>query len=358
MGAFDSTVKAIINKANTRIDIAPFPSSLTPLHQWWHVDNADSSSSAQTVWPAPFDSSKAIRLLDMIFSTDTAVSVALYQALLADYVTQITTDGALHLWKLDEASGSALDPIGSKTLTAVGAPTYAAESWVCGDGKSVSFNGTSDGFTTATKVASSSAGALEAWVWMNTNAGSTKIYMAAGDEAGANDYIRASLLTTFLPNFIIHATSGSYIQNATAKYQVANRTWTHIVWQGDHSSIECYINGRQVPLTIGNSPTGWYDNIQSVVDNFTLGFFKINASSSWHNGKLTCAAWYNAKKSADVWRTHYEMGAPLFGPHYFPANGGIAQPQRTPVTAQAGRPVLIRTSAFTHSSMELYGYES
>lgn len=358
MAAFDSTVKAVRNVTGTLLDTNLFPSTYTPLHQWFHTDSG-AAVTGETAWPAPENGTDRIHLMDMVLSTDAAISMGLYQARQADYTTLIAADGAAHHWEMDEASGTLADGIGGKTLTATGSPTYAAASWVLADGKSIEFNGTDQGFKTSSKIASSTTGALEAWVWVNTNSGSTKIYMAAGDEAGANDYIRAAIQTDFLPQFLVRATSGAFLQNATAKYRVANRTWTHIVWQlHGTDGLQCFVNGREVGLTVSNTGAGWYDDIHSVVDNFTIGYVNINTNAGWFHGRLNNVAWYSAAKSASVWRSHYELGAPLFGPHYFSANGGAAQQQKTPSIVRAGRPVYVRTSSSANATIDLYGYEA
>ena len=358
MSAFDSTVKAVTNKSGTRLDVAPFPSSLTPLHQWFHTDSG-AAVTGETIWPAPKNGTDKIHLMDMTLSTDAAISMALYQARQADYTALILADGATHHWELDESSGTVADGIGGKTLTATGSPTYAASNWVLADGVSVSLNGTDQGFKTTSKIASSTTGALEGWVWVSTNTGSTKIYMAAGDEGGANDYIRCAVQTDFLPQFLLRQTAGGFLQNATAKYRVANRTWTHIVWQLDGTNgLQCFINGREVGLTVTNTGSGWYDDIQSVVDNFTIGYVNINTTAAWFLGKISNVAWYTSAKTEAVWRSHYELGAPLTGPHYFAASGGSAQGQRTPLIARAGRPVYVKTSSSANATIDLWGYEA
>lgn len=374
MSAFDSAVKRVSNlpaalgattKAGSTsvtlatdqtVDIAPFSSQLTPVHQWAHMDNGQ--FSGQIIMAAPFDSTKKIHLLDMILSTDTAQNLALYQAILGNYGSRISTDGGANLWKLDDASGNAADSIGSATLTATATPTYAAESWVCADGKSVSLNGSTQGFKTNTKLASTATGAFECWFWLDTVPDEEWMIASASDTAGANDFFHVSILTTRQPYLLIKTTAGGYTQNIIANFYCAYRQWYHMVWQMDGTIVSCYINGRRVSLTVNNTSTGWYDGPYSVVDNFSLGYDAGPSNLHFFQGKLCLCAWYTAAKSADVWASHYEYGAPVFGPHYFPANGGIAQPQRIPAKLRAGQPVYARSSTAGYSTIEVYGYEA
>lgn len=338
------------------IDIAPFSSQLTPIHQWAHMDNGQ--WSGQHIMAGPIDPAKSIHLLDLIVSTDTASNMALYQATVQDYSLKVATDGAAHLWRLNDASGAAVDGIGSNNLTAVATPTYAAESWVGADGKAVSFNGSSQGFKTTTKLASTATGAFECWLWLDTTPDEEWMVASASDTAGTNDYFHISILTNRQPWLLIRTTAGSFTQNIFANYYLPYRQWTHMVWQMDGTAPECFINGREVALTVNNTSTGWYSGPYGAIDNFTLAHASTTTDINFFQGKLCLAAWYTASKTADVWKSHYEYGAPVWGPHYFPANGGMAQPQRIPARLQPGLPVYARSSTAGTSTIELYGYEA
>lgn len=123
MSAFDSSVKKVSNLPSTlgpktaanslavtlpsdqgALDVSPFPAALTPVYQKLHGDGL--LWNPTTAWPAPYDTSKSVRLLDMAFSTDAATALSLYQARKADYLSKVQADGAANVWKLDDAAAT------------------------------------------------------------------------------------------------------------------------------------------------------------------------------------------------------------------------------------------------------------
>lgn len=374
MSAFDSVVKKVSNlpstlgaktgatsvsvvpSSDTMWNMAPFTTLVPTVHAWARIDNAQ--WTGQVLMAAPTNSAIGLNALDIILSTDTAFNVALYQATLADYVTRITTDGGTHLWKLDEASGNAASSIGSATLTATATPTYAAASWVCADGQAVSLNGSTQGFKTSTKLATATTGAIEAWIWLDTAPDEAWAIVTASDEAGTADYLNINVLVTRQPNITLAATAGGILQNITGNITLASRQWYHIVWQQDGSTVKLFVNGRECGVTVANTGTGWYSNIFGAVDNFVIGYLNTTTNTNFFQGKIANVAWYaNAVGTAASWKSHFDYGAPIFGPHAFPANGGIAQPQRVPIKLQPARPIYIRSSTAANATVEVVGYE-
>jgi len=379
MSAFDSSVKKVSNLPSTlgqktaanslavtlpsdqgALDVSPFPAALTPVYQKLHGDGL--LWNPTTAWPAPYDTAKSVRLLDMAFSTDAATALSLWQARKADYLAKLQADGAANVWKLDDASGNAVDSVGSATLTAVGTPTYGSGSLVTADGSAVEFNGTAHAFKTATKLASTTVGAFECWLWMTAPPAGTQVIAAATDEAAANDYMRFSVLSTYKPNLTMRNTASGFLWNATAETLIGAKIWTHLVWQHDGSGLECYVNGRRVAITYANgndSTAAWYNNVYSAVDNFSLAYWNnAGAGANWMGGRLAMCAWYTASKAASVWDTHYKLGAPLWGPHYLGANGGLASGLRTPLSCLPGYSLYAKASAGANMTLDLAGWEA
>lgn len=379
MSAFDSVVKKVSNlpgvlgqttKAGSlsvalasdqgSLDISPFPANITPVYQKLHGDGL--LWNPTTAWAAPYVTTLAIKVLDLAFSTDAATALSLWQTKRADYLAQLVTDGAANVWQMADASGNAADSVGAATLTAISTPTYGASSWVCADGQSIEFNGSTQAFRTATKLASTTTGAFECWLWFTAPPSGTQVYAAATDEAAANDYWRLSVLSTYKPSFIMRNTASGFLLNATAEALVGAKMWTHVVWQHDGTGLECYVNGRRVKLTYANgsdSTVAWYDDVYSAVDNFTLGYWNnAGAGASWLNGRLAMCAWYTAGKAASVWENHYKLGAPLWGPHYFAANGGVMGGLRTPLVLLPSYQLYAKASAGANMTLDLAGYEA
>lgn len=313
--------------------------------------------SGAMLWPAPM--ALRARLLDLVFSTDTACALTLHQSTTATYAAQIVADGAAHLWKLAETSGNAADSIGALTLTAAGSLTYSQASSVCADGKAILFDGATGKFTSATKPASCATGAIEAWVYLPAALGTDGAYLSASDTATANEHMQLYIQTTGKPGLMLR-TASTVRFVASAEIVLPIKTWHHVVWQHDGTGLECFVDGVSIPITYttGNSSTAyWWDDLEAVADNFIIGVLTRTSNALWWPGRLQLVAWYAAHKAANVWLNHYRLGAPLFGPHYFAANGGVAQQLKTPLDAEISAAIYASTNASVSATIEVLGYE-
>lgn len=328
-----------------------FPGTLTPLHQRL---SSGQQLNADMAWAGP--TSGGIRLVDVIFSTDTACSLQLHQSTMATYEAAVTADGAVHFWRLDEVSGNAIDQIGSLDLTAEGSPTYSSASQVCADGAAVGFDGTNDAFAVADKPASCAAGGVEAWVYMSTVDGECVLSICDTDTTNHDLQFK---IADGVPQFQLKV-SGTALMVAVSNYVMRAGQWYHVVWQHDGTGLDIYVNGRLTTLTYtsgSSATTSWYDDLYAFADTTALGVLRRSTNLLWFAGRIQNVAWYNAALSADIIRAHFELGAPLFGPHYFAASAGVAHPLRTPLALVDGAAVYAKTSAAGNSTLDLHGYE-
>lgn len=370
MSVFDSVVKKVSNLPSTlgqktmagSLAVALASDQVAPVsivapgyaafHQMVHIDAGQWAGAK--VMRYLLDGASQINLTDIIVSTDTAMKLALHQATLTEYADRMVGLGPVALWKLDEASGDAADYIGSKTLTATATPTYGAESWVCTDGKAVQLNGSTQGFKTNTKLPSTIDGAFECWFWLDITPTSTMHIASASDTAGVNDYWRVSITTARKTNLQVKTTAGGVVMDLTADFTFNLRQWYHLVW---NYTLGCFVNGRSVDVT-GTGGSAWYDAVYAAVDNFVLGYMASTTNTGWFQGKLALCAWYANAKNAAYFKTNYDNGAPIFGPHQFAANGIVAVNLRAPITTQNNfHSIYVRSSASATATVELVGYE-
>ena len=332
-----------------------WPATLTPVRS--KLSTHAGTLAGATIWqPA---SGKYARLLDVTFSTDTICALTLHQSTSAAYAAQVTADGAAHLWQLSETSGDAADSIGALTLTAAGSLTYEQASDICTDGTSILFDGSTGTLGTASKPATCTTGALEAWVYLPATLANDVIYMSSADTASSVIHMQTYVQSNYKPGFTLKDTTNRLV--AYGNFILAIKTWYHIVWQHDGTGLECFVNGVSVPVTYttGNANTVyWWDDIEANVDNFKLsGLTRSTGTIFYYPGRLQFAAWYGASKAASVWKNHFRLGAPVFGPHYFAANSGVAQALKTPLDGEIDAPLYATTSATASTTLEVAGYE-
>lgn len=213
------------------------------------------------------------------------------------------SDNLIAYYKLDEASGNALDAHGSANFTdnnTVGSTTGKINT-------SRSFNGTDEYFSSASNpLAGASAFSIQAWVFLNETAPAfDNDAIISGRDGSGNGFSfeidgSASGLWRFTKT--ISFSSGNAVSNSTA----ADSQWLHLVGTvSSGGTVKLYVNGTAQTTTgtkagsLGASTV----NIGTRYDATSTAFFKglIDELSLWSR-ELTSAEvteLYNAGSGRD-----------------------------------------------------------
>lgn len=188
------------------------------------------------------------------------------------YYALVSSLGATHGWKMDEASGSLADFVGSLNFTTVGGtPAYSQTAIITDGGSSIDFDGSTDYFQRAADIAlSPDGGAISIEAWINApNANQVGgIYYC---RLGSSPFLQWGLLAGYL-NSAGAFTSGKQIgfvliQNGGSGPARSWRTTGDVIDGNAHhivvvsngsSDVTFYVDGSAVAKTLEyNIGAGW-----------------------------------------------------------------------------------------------------
>lgn len=233
-------------------------------------------------------------------------------------------------WKLDEASGDALDASGSNTLTETGGPIASGTGKISGDRTFV--RASSQYFTKADNADLSSGDidiTLQAWVKL-TDTGTTGVIVCKGVDVGSNTastFEYAIYYAGGANRFVFRVLGGGTNDLVTANTfgALATGTWYHVI--GYHDSVNNVIG---IAVNAGTPDTAAHSaGIQDSTGNFYLGR-DGTAGQRFFNGELDeVGLWKRVLTSAE--RTSlYNSGAGLAYSSFGGGGGG------SPVTCTPG----------------------
>ena len=169
------------------------------------------------------------------------------------YADAVRADGAEHLWRLGEPSGSsALDYAGFDDLTMTGGYTRGADGAIIGDtDKSTTFGG-SDGFgVTPAPIAGPDVFSVETWFRTTTTNGGKLVGFGNNNVGTSTNYDRHIYME---PNgrltFGVY-NNGSY--TASSPGALNDGQWHHAVGTMGPSGLTLYVDGKRVGSNGGTS---------------------------------------------------------------------------------------------------------
>jgi hypothetical protein len=228
---------------------------------------------------------------------------------LSDYEQIVLADSPVAFWPMQEASGSIIDSLASRSGASVGsAKTYQQSGPVTGV-NSISFDGSSSsGFSVADdNLWSSTSFSVEGWVYMSSAflSGQSLRYWFAKEYSGYNEW--QMMVSDYGGGAIRHAGAvKNTIDTAFAQTDdPTNRTeqtWYHVVctFNGSSTGVILYINGSQVDASAGSGSRR--PNGSGVL---TIGWSPDVAARSW-KGRLSMIAFYSSVLTPGQVLAHYQ----------------------------------------------------
>ena len=315
-----------------------------------------------------------IHLTDIVVSAagDVGVSIQALEPDAAGYIAELIGDGAKHLWLLNEASAAAIedegDTGGLDAGTDVGAPTYqsGADSITS---YAVSFDGGDGIYQAATKPASTTTGAMEAWIYATSAPSVTGVIFGVRATGNTNMQMYIQLSSTLKPAFRMYDAGETLRLSADANTAISLNVWHHIVWQhidGTDLGLQLFVDGEAQSFTYntGSDTTDyWYDDLYSAAGETNFGMQRKNVPTAFFIGQIALCAWYEATSPESVWSSHYTLGLGagsevIWGPHYFGERTGASVQLANALEIAGGAPLAVTTDAAVGACIDLYGYEA
>jgi PKD repeat protein len=185
------------------------------------------------------------------------------------YAQKVVDDGASHLWRLGESSGSSLDWAGFDDLTMNGGYTRGAAGAINGDSdKATSFGG-GDGFgATQTPIPGPDVFSLESWFKTTTTSGGKIVGFGNANTGTSTNYDRHIYME---PDGRV--TFGIYHDGfftATSGAALNDGQWHQAVGTMGPSGLTLYVDGRKVGSNGGTSVGQAYS-----------GYWRVGGDSPW-----------------------------------------------------------------------------
>jgi PKD repeat protein len=185
------------------------------------------------------------------------------------YAETVIDDGATHLWRLGEPSGSAIDWAGFDDLTMTGGFTRGADGSIIGDpDKSTTFGGGDGLGATASPVDGPDVFSVEAWFRTTTTSGGKIIGFGNVNAGLSTNYDRHIYME---PNGRV--TMGVYnngFYTVTSPSPLNDGQWHHVVGSLDPSGVVLYVDGKRIGRNGGTSVAQPYS-----------GYWRIGGDSPW-----------------------------------------------------------------------------
>ena len=186
------------------------------------------------------------------------------------YADAVRADGAEHLWRLGEPSGSsALDYAGFDDLTMTGGYTRGADGAIIGDtDKSTTFGG-SDGFgVTPAPIAGPDVFSIETWFRTTTTNGGKLVGFGNNNVGTSTNYDRHIYMEPDGRLTFGVYNNGSY--TASSPSALNDGQWHHAVGTMGPSGLSLYVDGKRVGSNGGTSVGQPYS-----------GYWRIGGDSPW-----------------------------------------------------------------------------
>lgn len=303
---------------------------------------------------------------------DVAISLRSLEPDAASYIAELIGDGAKHIWLLNEASAAAIvdegDTGGLDGGTDVGAPTYKSGADII-TSYAVTFDGNDGIYQAATKPASTTTGAMEAWIYPTSAPSVTGVIFGMRATGNTTLQMYMQLSSALKPTFRMYDSGGTLRLSADANAAISLNEWHHIVWQhidGTDLGLQLFVDGAAAAFTYNtgsDSTDYWYDDLYSVATEMNFGMQRKDVPTAFFIGQIALCAWYEATSPESVWNDHYALGLGVgseivWGPHYFGERTGASVPFSSALEIAGGAPLAVTTDAAVGVCVDLYGYEA
>ncbi len=212
------------------------------------------------------------------------------------YWTTVLADSPVFLLKMDEASGSLTDAVGSKTGTATGSPTYRETGPGAGIPYGIAYpSGSHHAFTDHADLdLGDGPWTIECWFKRAADDDALDI-LGKGSAANSSGY---TIGITSTDRIGVRQGDNTQVRNTTADL-INNTTWHHFVeTRAAATEPDLYIDGTEPAATNVNSVTFTDNDIDLIIG-------RRYTSTTSFNGTIAAVALYKSALSADRVAAHY-----------------------------------------------------
>ncbi|GAB3672559.1 hypothetical protein GCM10027589_42090 [Actinocorallia lasiicapitis] len=252
-----------------------------------------------------------------VTGTASASVVSAGPAAASVYANLVAGDGARHLWRFTETSGTTgYDRSGPSNLTYGSGVTLNAAG-ITGDRAAV-FNGTANARTASAQIAAPRDFTVEAWVKTTSTTGGKIIGYGNSASGNSGTYDRHLYLTA--DGRVVFGVYPGVIRTIQSAPGLNNGQWHHVAASLDfNSGMKLYVDGQlkatDTTTRYGQSYTGYWR-----VGGDTVGSWPSAPSTPYLNGTIDEAAVYPRALADSEVAEHYQVGTG-------------AQPNQPPVPA-------------------------
>jgi Concanavalin A-like lectin/glucanases superfamily len=259
------------------------------------------------------------------------------------YSSALSTDGAVHVWAMNESTGTTATDAGTTAVNS----TYSASivlngysSPAYGTHPAPKWNGTSSVVTSSANITlgQSSAWSVELWVnplsWTNSLASLLLVYNGSNQAFGIEN-------STTSGTVLVEWNQGA---NTLSFGNISTGSWSQLVATFDGSKVRTYVNGSLVNTSATTTSA-------SATGTMTLGHNTSDSNSlRWFSGGMAWVSTYTSALSASQVSNHYTLlpqAPPTATPTPTPSYTPTATPTNTPTPAATNTPTTAPTSTPT-----------
>ncbi|WP_460966865.1 PKD domain-containing protein [Pedococcus soli] len=214
------------------------------------------------------------------------------------YAQKVLDDGANHLWRLGEPSGSAIDWAGFDDLTMSGGLTRGADGAVIGDtDKSTSFGGADGLGATTSPVVGPDVFSVESWFRTTTTSGGKIVGFGNANTGLSNNYDRHIYMEP--DGRVTFGVYNNGFFTVTSPTSLNDGQWHQVVGSLDPSGVVLYVDGKRIGRNAGTSAGQPYS-----------GYWRVGGDSPWSGnpyfaGDIDDVAIYPTALALTTVQSHY-----------------------------------------------------
>ncbi|WP_235529248.1 PKD domain-containing protein [Phycicoccus sp. Root101] len=214
------------------------------------------------------------------------------------YAQKVLDDGANHLWRLGEPSGSAIDWAGFDDLTMSGGLTRGADGAVIGDtDKSTTFGGADGLGATTSPVVGPDVFSVESWFRTTTTSGGKIVGFGNANAGLSNNYDRHIYMEP--DGRVTFGVYNNGFFTVTSPTALNDGQWHQVVGSLDASGVVLYVDGKRIGRNAGTSAGQPYS-----------GYWRVGGDSPWSGnpyfaGDIDDVAIYPTALALTTVQSHY-----------------------------------------------------
>jgi PKD repeat protein len=218
------------------------------------------------------------------------------------YADLVTGDGAVHLWRLGEPSGtSGMDWAGFDDVKLSGGFTRAVAGALVGDPDRASrFDGSTGFAATTAPVEGPNVFSAEAWFRTTSRTGGKIVGFGDRNSGTSSNYDRHIYMDAQGRVWFGVWNSGSYTVNTTQAFN--DGKWHHVVGTMDGAGVTLYVDGKRIGTNAGTAVAQPYS-----------GYWRVGGDTSWSgnpyfSGDVDEVAIYPRVLTQQNVSTHFQAG--------------------------------------------------